>query len=163
MRDAAALRSWAGSRSSLAMALRWCLFEELFSESREDSLGNRLLWILLGYLLFIAVAVHLFVAGRRTISIAKGNSPPSPRFGWGSVLLGSLLLFAAANNRFHVLPKRQALSQLEYQNQTQTAAGNVVTLAICVGSFFSDSFGNLERLAPATQPALTLVLAASKM
>ena len=66
----------------------------------------------------------------------EGNSPPSPRFGWGSVLLGSLLLFAAANNRFHVLPKRQALSQLEYQNQTQTAAGNVVTLAICVGSFF---------------------------
>lgn len=96
----------------------------------------RPLWILLGYLLFIAVAVHLFVAGRRTISIAKGNSPPSPRFGWGSVLLGSLLLFAAANNRFHVLPTRQALSQLEYQNQTQTAAGNVVTLAICVGSFF---------------------------
>jgi hypothetical protein len=93
-------------------------------------------WILLAYLLFIAVAVYLFAAGRRALLIAKGNSPPVPRFGWERILLGALLIFAAANNRFHFLPTRHFVSQLQYQNQTQAVAGNGITIAVCIGSLF---------------------------
>lgn len=49
------------------------------------------------------------------------------------MLLGALLIFGAANNQFHLLPTRQFVKQLEYENQTQAAAGNVTTIAICIG------------------------------
>ena len=48
------------------------------------------------------------------------------------MLLGARLIFGAANNQFH-LPTRQFVKQLEYENQTQAAAGNVTTIAICIG------------------------------
>lgn len=88
-------------------------------------------WILLGYLLFLALAVYLFTAGRRAISIAKGSPRPRARFGWGRMLLGTLLIFGAATSQFHLLPARVKLP--EYQNQTQAAAGNVTTIAIYIG------------------------------
>jgi hypothetical protein len=46
-------------------------------------------WLVLGYLLFLALAVYLFTVGRRAIAFAKGSPRPRARFGWGRVLLGS--------------------------------------------------------------------------
>jgi hypothetical protein len=90
-------------------------------------------WLLLAYLLFLALAVYLFTVGRRAISIAKGSPRPRARFGWGRMLLGALLIFGAATSQFHLLPTRQFGKQLEYENQTQAAAGNFTIIAICIG------------------------------
>jgi hypothetical protein len=90
--------------------------------------------ILLGYLLFLALAVYFFTVGRRAISIAKGSPRPRPRFGWGRMLLGALLIFCAATTEFHLFPTR--VKPLEYENQTQAAAGHVTTIAICIGCVF---------------------------
>ena len=95
--------------------------------------GPQTFWLLLAYLLFLALAVYLFTVGRRAISIAKGSPRPRARFGWGRMLLGALLIFGAANNQFHLLPSRHFVKQLEYENQAQAAAGNVTTIAICIG------------------------------
>ena len=93
-------------------------------------------WLVLGYLLFLALAVYFFTVGRRAISIAKGNPRPRARFGWGRMLLGALLLFGAANNQFHFFPTKHFVKPLEYENQTQAGAGNVTTIVICIGCLF---------------------------
>jgi hypothetical protein len=51
-------------------------------------------------------------------------------------LLGALLIFGAANNQSHFLPTRPFVKALEYENQTQAAAGNVTTIAVCIGCVF---------------------------
>jgi hypothetical protein len=89
-------------------------------------------WLLLGHLLFLAFAVYLFTVGRRAISIAKGDPRRRMRFGWGRMLLGTVLIFHAASTQFHLFPA----SVLEYQNQSQTAAQNVIDIAVCIGSLF---------------------------
>jgi hypothetical protein len=91
-------------------------------------------WVLSGYLLFLALAVYLFSVGRRAISISKGSPRPPSRFGWGRMLLGAVLIFSAATAQFHLLPTR--VKPPEYENQTQAAAGNVTTIAICIGCVF---------------------------
>lgn len=93
-------------------------------------------WLVLGYLLFLALAVYLFTVGRRAISIAKGSPRPKARFGWGRMLLGALLIFGAASSQFHLLPTRHFVKQLEYRNQTEAAAGNVTTIVLCIGFIF---------------------------
>src|SRR3954471_18719543 len=83
----------------------------------------KVLWLVLAYLLFLAFAVYLFTVGRRAISIAKGTPRPSAQFGWGRMLLGALLIFGAASDQFHLLPTREFVKQLQYENQTQATAG----------------------------------------
>lgn len=92
--------------------------------------AGRGLWVLLGHLLFLAFAVYLFTVGRRAIHIGKGVSRRTMRFGWGRILLGALLIFFAASNRFHLFPATV------YENQTQTTARNVTDIAVCIGSLF---------------------------
>lgn len=94
------------------------------------------LWLVLGYLLYLALGVYLFTVGRRAISIAKGTPQPKMRFGWGRMLLGAVLIFGAASTQFHLVPTRPLVKQLDYENQTQAAAGNVTTIALCIGSLF---------------------------
>ena len=89
--------------------------------------------LLLAYLLFLALAVYIFTVGRRAISIAKGAHLPGARFGWGRILLGAILLFGSANNRFHFFPAGHVFTSLKYDNRTQTAAGNVTTTALNIG------------------------------
>ena len=91
-------------------------------------------WLLLGYLLFLALAVYFFTVGRRAISIAQGNPRPKARFGWGRMLLGAVLIFGAATAQFHPFPTR--VKPLEYENQTQAVVGHVTTIAICIGCVF---------------------------
>jgi|SRR5271156_1062047 len=89
--------------------------------------------LLLAYLLFLALAVYIFTVGRRAISIAKGTRRPRARFGWGRMLLGAILIFATASNRFHIFPDGHVFTSLKYDNRPQTAAGNVTTIAILIG------------------------------
>lgn len=91
-------------------------------------------WIILGYLLFLALAVCLFAVGRSAISIAKGNPRPKARFGWGRMMLGAVLIFGAATAQFHPFPAR--VKSLEYENRTQATAGHVTTIAACIGCVF---------------------------
>jgi hypothetical protein len=91
-------------------------------------------WLLLSYLLFLALAAYFFTAGRRAISIAQGNPRPKARFGWGRMLVGAMLIFAAASAEFHPFPT--SVRALEYDNETQAAGGHVTTIAVCIGSVF---------------------------
>jgi len=96
----------------------------------------RVAWLILSYLLFLALAVYLFTVGRRAILIAKGSPRPRFRFGWGRMLLGALLLYGYLTGRFHLLPTRQFVGQLRYENQTQSTAGNVTIIVMCIGCVF---------------------------
>jgi len=137
MRNIAAFISSVGCPLLLATVLPCCSFEAPLSPFREVLLaGPGPFWIVLAYLLFLALAVYLFTIGRRTISIAKGSPRPPSRFGWGRMLLGALLIFGGANNQFHLLSTRSFSKQLEYENATQAAAGNATTIAICIGCVF---------------------------
>jgi hypothetical protein len=94
------------------------------------------IWMFLGDLLLLSLAAYLIYIGRRAVSYAKGQPRPKARFGWGRMLLGSGLIFSAANTHFHLFPTRTVVKPLEYSNATQAAAGNVTTIAICIGCAF---------------------------
>jgi hypothetical protein len=111
-------------------SLALLLIRGIFIWVTRGLFAGRALWILLGDLLFLAFAVYIFTVGRRAISIGKGAPERRMRFGWGRILLGALLIFFAASTRFHLFPATV------YENQTQTAAGNVIDIAVCIGSLF---------------------------
>jgi hypothetical protein len=96
----------------------------------------RVFWLVTAYFLFLGLAAYLFIKGRRAISIAKGNSAPKPRFGWGRMLLGAILIFSTVADHFHIFPERGnrfEIKRFEYANQTQAVAGEVATIAVCIG------------------------------
>src|SRR5580698_10182011 len=88
-------------------------------------------WLIAGYLLSLAFATYLFIIGRRVISVAKGDPPQKMRFGWGRILLGVVVLYSAAADRFHVFPAR--IKKLEYSNQMQATAGEITAIVIYIG------------------------------
>jgi hypothetical protein len=52
------------------------------------------------------------------------------------MLLGALLIYGTATTQFHLLPTRHFVKQLEYENEAQATAGNVTTVALCIGCVF---------------------------
>ena len=111
------------------------LIRGIFIGVTQGFRGNpQAFWIILGYLLFLALAVYLFTVGRSAISIAKGNPRPKARFGWGRMMLGAVLIFGAATAQFPPFPTR--VKSLEYENRTQATAGHVTTIAACIGCVF---------------------------
>jgi hypothetical protein len=91
-------------------------------------------WILLSYLLFLALAVYLFTVGRRALSIAKGSPQRGARFGWGRILLGAISLYSSAVDHFHLVPVR-GVKHLEPTNETQAVAMKVTAIVIAIGCF----------------------------
>jgi hypothetical protein len=89
-------------------------------------------WILLGYLLFLALAVYLFTVGRRALSIAKGSLRPRAQFGSGRILLGGILLYGSAVDYFHLIPA-SGVKHLEPTNETQAVAMKVTAVVIALG------------------------------
>ena len=89
-------------------------------------------WILLGYLVFLALALYLFDVGRRAISIAKGCPRPKARFGWGRILLGSIFLYSSVVDHFHLIPAR-GFKHLEPTNETQAVVMKVTAIVISLG------------------------------
>lgn len=102
--------------------------------------AGRAFWLLVGQLLFLAFAAYLFAVGRRAISVAKGDTWRRMRFGWGRMLVGALLLFFAASNRFQLFPARVVHLE-EYENGTQASSGSAIEIAVCVGSLFLIGLG----------------------
>jgi len=90
------------------------------------------LWILLGYLIFFALAVYLFTVGRRSASIAKASPRPRARFGWGRILLGTIFLYGSAVNYFHIIPAR-GLRHFDPTNETQAVTMKVAAIVIASG------------------------------
>ena len=89
-------------------------------------------WIVLGYLLFLALAVYLFTVGRRALSIAKGSPKPRVRFGWGRMLAGAIFLYGSGVDNFHLIPER-GLKHLEAANETQAVTMKGTTIVIALG------------------------------
>jgi len=90
-------------------------------------------WMLLVHLLFAAVAVYLIYLGLRGLVFAHGKPLPKPRFGWGRILLGAVLLFSSANDHFHPLSSHTAIKRLEPSNPTQAVVMNITAIVIAVG------------------------------
>jgi len=65
---------------------------------------SQAIWIVVAYLLYLAVAVYFFTLGRRALSIAKGTPRASVRFGWGRIVLGTTLLYTLAVVHFRLIP-----------------------------------------------------------
>lgn len=93
---------------------------------------SQVFWIVLGYLLFLALAVYLFTVGRRALSIAKGNPKPRVRFGWGRMLAGAIFLYGSGVDNFHLIPAR-GLKHLEAANETQAVAMKGTTIVLALG------------------------------
>lgn len=62
------------------------------------------IWIVVAYLLYLAVAVYFFTLGRRALSIAKGTPRARLRFGWGRIVLGTTLLYSFVVVNFRLIP-----------------------------------------------------------
>ncbi len=89
-------------------------------------------WILLGYLVFFALAVYLFTVGRRSASIAKASPRPRAQFGWGRILLGTIFLYGSAVNYLHIFPAR-GLRHFDPTNETQAVTMKVAAIVIASG------------------------------
>jgi hypothetical protein len=90
---------------------------------------SQALWIVLGYLLFLGLAVYIFIFGRRTLSTAKGNPPPPARFGWGRILLGTIFLYSSAVDHFHLMPAGP-IKRMEPSNETQAVGMTFATIVL---------------------------------
>jgi membrane protease YdiL (CAAX protease family) len=88
-------------------------------------------WILLGYLLFFALAIYLFSSGRRNVAIARGIPQTKPRFGWGWITVGAIFLYSYVTDHFHLTPAG-SFKQLEPANGTQAVAMNVTTIVLVI-------------------------------
>ena len=95
---------------------------------------SQALWIVLGYLLFLALAVYLFTQGRRALSVARGSPQPTPRFGWGRIVLGAIFLYSSAIDHFHLIPAR-GIKHLQPANETQAVAMNATSILLALGCF----------------------------
>jgi hypothetical protein len=91
------------------------------------------LWIVLGYLLFLGLAVYIFTLGRRTLSMAKGTPPPPARFGWGRIVLGTILFYGSAVDHWHLIPA-EPIKRMEPANETQAIAMTVTTIVLMLAS-----------------------------
>ena len=90
-------------------------------------------WIVLGYLLFLGLAVYLFTLGRRALTTAKGSPLPKTRFGWGRIVLGAIFLYSYAVDHFHLIPGRAVIKRLEPTNETQAVTMKVTAIIIALG------------------------------
>jgi hypothetical protein len=91
--------------------------------------------VALGYLIFFGLAVYLVMVGRRSLSIAQGNSLLKARFGWGRIVLGAVFLYGNIADRFHLLPVNSAshFRHLEPANTTQATSMKVTAIVIVLG------------------------------
>jgi hypothetical protein len=105
-------------------------------------------WNLVGDMLLAAVAAYLLSIGWRAICFAKGQPIAKARFGWGRMLFGACLLFSTANTQFHLVPIKTIVRPLEYSNPAQAAAGNLTTIAICIGCAFLILWGIWKGFQP---------------
>ena len=71
------------------------------------------IWIVVAYLLYLAVAVYFFTLGRRALSIAKGTPRARVRFGWGRIVLGTTLLYSSAVVHFHLIPVHGGIKRMD--------------------------------------------------
>jgi lipoprotein signal peptidase len=90
-------------------------------------------WTLASDLLFAALVIYLIYVGRRGIAYARGTRRPKPRFGWGRILLGAILLYNSANAHFHLTPTRQIIKPLEPSNEAQALGMNAADIVLAIG------------------------------
>ena len=83
---------------------------------------SQAIWIVVAYLLYLAVAVYFFTLGRRALSIAKGAPRASMRFGWGRIVLGATLLYTFVIVHFHLIP---------VHGPTTKRTGDIIFASVC--------------------------------
>jgi hypothetical protein len=74
---------------------------------------SQAIWIVVTYLLYLAVAVYFFALGRRALSIAKGIPGARMRFGWGRIVLGTTFLYSSAVIYFHLIPVHGGIERMD--------------------------------------------------
>jgi hypothetical protein len=93
---------------------------------------SQVFWIVMGYLLFFALAVYIFDVGNRALSIAKEHPRPRARFGWGRILVGVIVLYSSAADHFHLIPAGP-FKRLEPANATQAATMETTAAVLALG------------------------------
>jgi hypothetical protein len=93
------------------------------------------LWIVVGDLLLLALVAYLIFNGIRLVSIGEGMPRPKTRFGWGKMLVGSWIIYSAAGDYFHFIPKGP-IKTLEPSNATQASAMHATQIAVLIGCVF---------------------------
>jgi len=119
-------------------------FTRGFGASRSQAF-----WIVSLYVLFLAVSTYLINIGRRAISLGKGFPRPEPRFGWGRILIGAVILYTNAVRHFNLIPARFP-KPLETPNNLEALAMNITVALIYVACFwliFSGIWKGLRRQA----------------
>lgn len=117
---------------------------------------SQVVWVLFGYLLYFALALYLFVLGRRTLAASRGNFLQRMRFGWFRILLGSIVLYSFVVNKYQSIPVRR-IKSLEPANETQSAAAQVTTIIIvvvCVLSILSGIWRGFRLRRTTASPGL---------
>lgn len=108
---------------------------------------SQALWIILAYLVFLVLGVHLFALGRRTLAMAKGSPYPPARFGWGRIVLGTVVLYSSAVDHFHLMPEGP-IRRVAPANETEAAAMGVTAIVIatvCVALILSGLWRGLRH------------------
>jgi hypothetical protein len=73
-----------------------------------------------------AVSIYLVYVGQRGIRFPS-HASAAPRFGWGRILLGALLIFITAKNHYHPTP-----NLLKASNAGEAIGMAVTAVAICL-------------------------------
>ena len=94
---------------------------------------SQVLWNVIGYLLFLALAAYPLTVGRRALSLAKGSPQTRMRFGWSRIVLGAILLYSFAVDHFHLIPVHRTVRHLEPTNETQAVAMKLTAIALAMG------------------------------
>jgi hypothetical protein len=97
-------------------------------------------WGALKDLMVGAMAAYFIYIGLRAFRFGDSQEKPVPRFRWGRMLVGALLIFTNANNHFHPAP-----NLLKASNQTQDMAMNVTALAMSIAGLYLIVWGMLPR------------------
>jgi hypothetical protein len=110
------------------------------------AIHSQVVWIVLGYLLFLVFAAYLINVGRRAMSLGKGFPQPKSRFGWGRIVIGVIFLYSNAARHFQLLPAH--FKPLRPSNDVQALSMSItegILFIGCVLLIFSGFWSGLRR------------------
>lgn len=91
-------------------------------------------WDFVSGLLGVAAGAYAIRVGLRAIRYSRGQ-PRRPGFGWGRILLGTVVLYSSAVEYFQLFAVRHIIKPLEASNPAQAEGmkmGQIVVLLICI-------------------------------
>ncbi len=105
-------------------------------------------WDFVSDLLGVAVGAYIIRVGLRAIQYSRGQ-PKLSGFGWGRILLGTLVLYSSAVEYFHLFAVHQFIKPLEASNPAQAEGmkiGQIVVMLICIWLIVSGIRAGFRKL-----------------